>query len=58
MRAEQKERRANGEADVYQAEVMEKIRGIHSTVGEIKTTLTQTHRLTAEIHDQVTKKEK
>lgn len=46
----------NGDVQSYQVEVLEKIRGIHGTVGEIKATLAQTHRLTTEIHERVAKK--
>lgn len=46
---------ANNDVQSYQVEVLDKIRGIHGTVGEIKATLTQTHQMTKEIHERVTK---
>lgn len=46
----------NGDVQSYQVEVLEKVRGIHGTVSEIKSTLAQTHQLTKEIHERITKK--
>ncbi|NLN19661.1 MAG: hypothetical protein GX162_10370 [Firmicutes bacterium] len=60
MAVDKPESKTNGgdhdDVQKYQAEVLDKIRSIHGTVGEIKATLAQTHRLTAEIHERMTKK--